>query len=138
MSDAVSLAPLVAAIQPYLTAAVTAAVGVVVPLAFAELKRLTGLQVDQANVAAIQAAAQTEAAKAVAAADDNLASAKIDVSSPIVGTAVSAIAARLPAEIVATGIQPKDIADLVVAGIGKLQAQMTSVPLAAPTTPKAS
>ena len=118
-------APIIAALQPYLTAAATAFVGGVITLAAAVYRKWTGIQIDAANLAAIKAAAETEAGKAVAAAADNLVNARIDVGSPIVTAASDAIARRLPELIKASGITTDDI-DLLIAGeIGKLQARMT-------------
>jgi hypothetical protein len=130
MSDTATTAaaaPIIAALQPYLTAAATAIVGGMITLAAAVYKKWTGIQIGAANLAAIKAAAETEAGKAVAAAADNLVNARIDVGSPIVTAASDAIARRLPDFIKASGITTDDIDHLVAGEIGKLQARMTAV-----------
>ncbi|HZZ63819.1 MAG TPA: hypothetical protein VFE63_22090 [Roseiarcus sp.] len=135
-ATAVAAAPFVAALQPYLTAAATAFVGGAVTLAAGAIRKWTGLRVSQANVDAIRAAAQDEAGKAVAAAADNLATAKIDVGSPIVSAAADAIAARLPDVLKSSGVSPGDLDHIIAGEIGRLQASMTAV--YPPATPKAS
>ena len=133
MSDtAVLAAPFVAALQPYFTAAATAIVGGAITLAAAAFHKWTGIQIDTASLAAIRAAAQDEAGKMVAAAEDNLATRKVDVGSPMVSTAADAIAERLPAELKASGIAPEDVEHMIAGAVGQLQARMTSVPPAVP------
>jgi hypothetical protein len=126
MSDTtIAAAPFVAALQPYLTAAATAIVGGAITLAAATFRKWTGVQVDAANLAAVRAAAEDEAGKAVAAAEDNLAARKIDVNSQVVAEAARAIANRLPEELKASGVNPGDLNHMIAGAIGQLQAQMT-------------
>jgi len=128
MTDtAVAAAPFVAALQPYLTALATALVGGAVTLFARAFSKWTGVQVDAANFAAIQAAAETEAGKAVAAAADNLATQRITVDSPTVKEAADAIAVRLPDLLKASGVTPDQIDHLIAGEIGRLQATMTKV-----------
>ena len=128
MTDtAVAAAPFVAALQPYLTALATALVGGAVTLFARAFSKSTGVQVDAANLAAIQAAAETEAGKAVAAAADNLATQRITVDSPTVKEAADAIAVRLPDLLKASGVTPDQIDHLIAGEIGRLQATMTKV-----------
>lgn len=126
-ATAVAAAPFVAAAQPYLTAAATAIVGASVTFAARAFSKWTGAQIDAGYVAAIKSAAETEAGKAVAAAADNLATAKIDVGSPSVCNAANAIAGRLPDVLKASGITPDALDHLIAGEIGKLQARMTAV-----------
>lgn len=127
MTDtALSAAPFVAALQPIAQAIVAAVVSGAITIGVALLSKWTGVTVRQSYVAALRRAAQDEAAKAVAAAADNLAKRQIDVRSPIVVSAAKAIANKLPAELKATGIGPEDVANMVAAEIGKLQASMTA------------
>jgi hypothetical protein len=129
MSDtAVAAAPFVAVLQPYLTAIATALVGGAITFGAAAVRKWTGYQIDAANLAAIKAAASTEAGKAVAAADSSFATAKIDVGSNVVQDAAEAIARRMPALIQAAGVSPDEIEHLVAGEIGKLQAAMVTVP----------
>jgi hypothetical protein len=135
MSDTtVTVAPFVAVLQPYLTAIATALVGGAITLGAAAVRKWTGYQIDATNLAAIKAAAETEAGKAVAAADSSFATAKIDVGSTVVQEAADAIARRMPAVIQAAAVSPEEIERLVAGEIGKLQAAMVTV---APEPPKA-
>ena len=139
MSDAataVAAAPFVALLQPYLTAAATAIVGGAITLGAAALRKWTGVQIDAASIAAIHAECATEAGKAIAAATDNLATAKIDVNSTLVAAATDAIAQRAPELLKAAGLTPDDLDHIITGEIGKLQARMTSVaPSPAPALP---
>jgi hypothetical protein len=123
--NTVAVAPFVAALQPYLTAAATAIVGGAITLAATTFRRWTGVQIDATNLAAVRAAAEDEAGKAVAAAEDNLATRNIDVSSQVVAEAARAIANRLPDELKASGVKPGDLNHMIAGAIGQLQAQMT-------------
>jgi hypothetical protein len=128
MSDTtVTAAPFVAVMQPYLTAIATALVSGAITLGAAAVRKWTGYQIDATNLAAIKAAAETEAGKAVAAADSSFATAKIEVGSKIVQDAADAIARRMPAVIQAAGISPAEVEQLVAGEIGKLQATMVAV-----------
>ncbi len=124
-NTAVAAAPFIAALQPYLTAAATAIVGGAITLAAAAFRNWTGVQVDAANLAAIRAAAQDEAGKMVASAEDNLATRKIDIGSPMVASAADSIAARLPDELKASGVTPDELDHWIAGEVGKLQARMT-------------
>ncbi|HEX9168114.1 MAG TPA: hypothetical protein VF886_04190 [Roseiarcus sp.] len=135
MSDtAIAAAPIVAAAQPYITAIVTSVVGLGVAGGASLLKRWTGIALQQSFIAEIEGAAETEAAKAVAAAADNLAKTQINVGSSIVKTAVQSIMASqtLKTAITETGMTPHRLASIVTGEIGKLQAQMTATAPAAP------
>jgi hypothetical protein len=122
----VAVAPFVAAVQPYLTAAATALVGGAITLAATAFRKFTGFQIDAANLSAIQAAAAIEAGKAVAAASDNLATARINVGSTIVVGAADSIACRMPEVLKAAGVTPDELEHLIAGEIGKLQASMTA------------
>lgn len=135
-ATAVAAAPFIAALQPYLTAAATAIVGGAITLAAAAFHKWTGVQVDAANLAAIRAAAQDEAGKMVAAAEDNLASRKIDVDSGMVKEATDSVASRLPEVLKASGVTPDELDHLIAGALGQLQARMTVAP--APPAPAAA
>ena len=116
---------LVADAEPY----VVALIGVVVTAAgaviSAEIKRYTGLAVDQAMLAKVERYIEDKAAQQVAAAADNLAHAEIDVKSPIVADIVTKIVAAIPVELNALGLTPIAVAHKVAAAFGRLQAGMT-------------
>jgi hypothetical protein len=136
MSDtAIAAAPIAAATQPYITAIVTSLVGVGVTYGLAALKRWTGIAIQQSMIDEIESAAETEAAKAVAAASDNLARTQINLGSSVVKTAVQSIIASqtFKTAIAETGMTPNRLASIIAGEIGKLQAQMTAAAPAAPS-----
>ena len=136
MSDtAIAAAPIVAAAQPYITAIVTSVVGLGVAYGASLFKRWTGIALQQSFTAEIESAAETEAAKAVAAASDNLAKTQINVGSSVVKTAVESIMASqtFKTAIAETGMTPNRLASIIAGEIGKLQAQMTAAAPAAPS-----
>ncbi len=139
-SASVSAAPLVADLEPYVSAAVAAVVGGLIALALALLRKLTGIVIQQAFVEQIERAAATEAGKAVAAAADNLANTQINVGSKLVADAANRImtSATLKSAIDETGMTPDRLAAIVAGEIGKLQAAMTAAPTASQVIPKAS
>jgi len=134
-NTAIAAAPIAAAAQPYITAIVTSLVGVGVTYGLAALKRWTGIAIQQSMIDEIESAAETEAAKAVAAASDNLAKTQINVGSSVVKTAVESIFASqtLKTAIAETGMTPNRLASIITGEIGKLQAQMTVAAPAAPS-----
>ncbi|HTR12266.1 MAG TPA: hypothetical protein VMI72_03175 [Roseiarcus sp.] len=124
-ATAIAAAPLVATLEPYIAAAVTALVGGAVTIAAHAFARWTGMQLEQAAVDKIAAAAETAAGKLVAEAGDNLATRPIRVGSPLVQSAVEDILARMPDVLKAAGVTPKAVEDMVHGAIGRLQASMT-------------
>ena len=136
-ATAVAAAPLIAALQPYIVAAVGAVVTYLTAQAVASFSRWTGAKVDATYATAIEAAAANEAGKLVAGAVGNLATAQIDVRNPSVAYAANTIIAAsnplLKKAVAATGLTPELAASLIVGQIGRLQATMTSaVPAAKP------
>jgi hypothetical protein len=132
-TTAVEAAPFVALAEPYFAAIASTAVPVLIGIAVNAFARWTGVKIDAAYQAKIEAAAATEAGKAVAAAADNLSSRQIDVGSKVVADAADKImdAPHLQEAIAATGATPERIAAIVAGEIGKLQATMTSTSPAA-------
>ena len=125
----VAATSLMADLQPYIIAIVgtlvTAAFGALVALA----KKYTGIAIDQATVAKVDALAEQLAAKEIAKASDNLATAQIDVKSPLVKALADQALAALPVELAKLGLGPDDVASKIAAAFGKLQASMTAVPV---------
>lgn len=122
-ATAIAAAPLVAALQPFLTAVATTLIGVAVPFACAKFAEWTGFAFQAAAIQRLTAEAQTEAGVAIAEAGDNLASRAIPVGHPIVVAAAARIVATLPTVMVAAGVTPASVARMVAGEIGKLQAQ---------------
>ena len=133
MSDvtAIAVAPLIDAVAPYIVAALGAAVTGFIGLAATAFTRWTGVKIDAAYLALVKAAAVNEAQKALANADASFATAQINVGSPIVKDAVSAILGsgdrNLTAALAATGATPGLVASFVAGAIGELQAKILSV-----------
>jgi hypothetical protein len=141
MSDpsmAVSAAPIVAVVAPYV---VQIAI-ILIPFVFAwlahEARRYAGVQIQQAALDKIDAWAEAEAGALVAAAADNLATREINVGSPIVAVIASRMAKALPEDLAAAGLSAADVATIIAGKIGKLQASMTSVAPAAAAPAKAA
>jgi hypothetical protein len=124
----VATSSLVAVAEPYVVALIGVVVTAVGAFISAEIKRYTGLAVDQAILAKVETYIEDKAAQEIAAAADNLAHAQIDVKSPIVADIVSKIVAAIPAELNAVGLSPTAVAHKVAAAFGRLQASMTAAP----------
>ena len=138
MSDtAIAASSLVADAQPYVVALIGVVVTAVGALISAEIKRYTGLAVDQAMLAKVERYIEDKAAQRVASAADNLAGARIDVHSPVVAEIVAKIVAAIPGELAAVGLTPIAVAHKLAAAFGRLQATMTAVsaPASAPNAP---
>ena len=120
-STAIAAAPLVAVLQPFLTAVATTLIGVAVPLACAKFAQWTGFAFQAAAVERLTAEAQTEAGAAIAEAGDNLSSRAIPVGHPIVVAAAARIVKTLPSVMAAAGVTPEGVARMVAGEIGKLQ-----------------
>jgi hypothetical protein len=130
MTDPVSTiaaGPIVVALRPVISAAVTAMVGVAITFGIALLKKWTGVTLQSAYVDALRQAAQTEAGILVAEAADNLSSRSISVTSPAVAAAAARIAAAMPEAVRSLGKTPEDLGRLVAGEIGKLQAHATAI-----------
>ena len=130
-STAIAVAPIVEALQPLVTAAVSAAVAGIIGGAIALYNswKWKGAAIDAAHAKVIEDAAANEASKIVAGADTaTFGNMKIDVGSPVVKLAVDNIvganSANLKAALAATGATPDRVASLVTGAIGKLQAQI--------------
>ena len=123
----IAAAPLAAALEPFIAAVVTAIIGAFVPLAYLAFHRWTGIVIQQAALDRLTAAAKTEAAALVLAAEDNFASQAIPVGSKIIAGAAAQVEASLPDVMSAAGVTPDGLARLVAGELGKLQASMTKV-----------
>jgi hypothetical protein len=126
-NNVIAASSLVADAQPYVVALIGVVLTAVGALISTEIKRYTGLAVDQALLVKIERYIDDKAAQQIAAAADNLGHAQIDVKSPIVAEIVAKIVAAIPAELDAVGLTPTAVAHKVVAAFGRLQASMTSV-----------
>jgi len=129
ITNAIAAAPIVTALQPYITAVVGSAITALIGVAVAAFTKWTGVEVSAAYTEAIERAAATEAGKLIAGAADNLSNTSIPVGSPLVAEAVERIltADHLQKPIAATGMTPDRLASIVAGEIGKLQAQTPTV-----------
>jgi hypothetical protein len=133
-ATAVSAAPLVAFVQPYISAVVTALIGGAVTYGGYVFHKLTGSVLDDSAETAIRKWASSEAGALVAEAADNLSSRSIPVGSAMIAAAVTRLEAVLPDEVKWLGFTPDHLATIVAGEIGKLQAQATAVPVSPSTT----
>jgi len=124
----IAASSLVADAEPYLVALIGVVVTAVGAVISAEVRRYTGLAVDQALLAKVERYIEDKAAQQVASAADNLAHAEIDVESPLVADIVAKIVAAIPVELNAVGMSPTAVAHKVAAAFGRLQAGMTAAP----------
>ena len=127
-STLIAASALVADTEPYVVAFIGVVVTAVGAILAAEVKRYTGLAVDQALLAKVERYIEDQAAQAVAAEADNLANRQIEVKSAIVAEIGAKIAAAIPAELDAVGLTPAAVAHKVAAAFGRLQASMTAIP----------
>lgn len=126
-ATAVSATLFVAVVAPFVATLGAAAIRWALKDAVAEVKKLTGIQIQQAAVDKIDSMAESGAGAAIAAAEGNLASVAIPVGSPIVKKIVEDILKDAPAELAAAGLSPDDVVAKVHGEIGKLQAKATVV-----------
>jgi hypothetical protein len=131
-ASSIALSPIVEALRPMLSAAVTTIVGAAVAFGVALLKRWTGVTLQAAHVDSLRQAAQTEAGILVAEAADNLSSRSISVTSPAIAAAAARIATAMPEAMKAVGKNPQDLGRLVAGEIGKLQAHATTISVPTP------
>lgn len=122
----ISAQPYVDIIQPYLIAAVTAAVPIVLGWAAYLFQKWTGMKIDVANQDKLTKAAQNEAGKIIAAAGAEVATKSFTTNSPAIAAAANTIlsAPKLQEAITATGMTPELMASKVTGELGALQAQM--------------
>jgi hypothetical protein len=125
-STVIAASSLVADAEPYVVALVGVVVTAVGAFLSSEIRRYTGLAVDQAILAKVEKYIEDKAAQQIAAAADNLARAEIDVKSPIVADIVAKIVAAIPSELDAAGLTPTAVAHKLAAAFGRLQAGMTA------------
>ena len=137
-ASSIALGPIVEALRPMLSAAVTTIVGAAVTFGVALLKRWTGVTLQAAHVDSLRQAAQTEAGILVAEAADNLSSRSISVTSPAIAAAAARIATAMPEAVKAVGKNPQDLGRLVAGEIGKLQAHATTISVPTPMSRRGS
>lgn len=118
--------------QPYIVALASVAISAASAVAVALLKKYTGIALAQALTDKVDAYLADLAAKEVAAAADNLATAKINVGSEMVQDLTTKALRDLPGELGKLGLAPSDVASKLTAEFGRLQASMTAVPVPTP------
>jgi hypothetical protein len=144
MADASTLAPYIDAIKPVIDQILPYAIAGLVAYAVRILDKVAAKYFDKATadqIAAaaqamsgkITAAAQTQAGILVAKAEDNLAGKSITAHDAQVLDAAAFVVKILKPELDASGLSLDDMAHLIAAEIGKLQAQAPTVVTPAPT-----
>jgi hypothetical protein len=123
----IALSPIIQILAPVALAIVSGAVTLGIKEGVSLISKWTGRQLDDANVTAVRAFANDQAAKAVAASLTNLAGESIDVGSPQVTEGIKAAEALIPVLMKDAGITSQGIADMITAEIGRLQAQAPPV-----------
>ena len=118
-STAIELAPWVALVQPYLIAAVTAAVPVLLGIAVNKFTQWTNIKIDNETRDRFTKAAQTEAGAIFAKGGAEIATKSIDVKSAEVASAANAIAQNLPKLVAATGMTTERLSTIVAGEVGK-------------------
>jgi len=126
-NTAIAAAPIVAALSPLVNAAVSGLVIGIGGLLFALVARLTGLAFAPDYQARLEKAADAEVQAAIAAAENNLASGKFDVGSPVVARIAQALVDAAPAIVARLGLGPDEIKREVVRAIGRAQTRMTAI-----------
>lgn len=128
-SAAIAVSPLVTYLAPIISTLALALVGVAVRAAVAELRKLTGIQFKQAAIDDITARSEAGVGAAIAAAADNLATAKITVGNPIVSSIVRDVINDAPVVLDHAGFDSSNVTQIVLGAFGRMQASMTSVPV---------
>ena len=126
-STAVSAAPLVADLQPYINALASVVVPVLVGIGIAYFRKITGLQIQQAAADKLDAIIEDKVGGAVATAADNLATKSIPLGSSLVASIAQEVVAEAPGVLATAGVTPASVAGMVHGQIGLWQARMTSV-----------
>ena len=127
-STTIELAPWVAFVQPYLTAAITVAVPILLTFALNKFTQWTNIKIDNETRDRFTKAAQTEAGAIFARGGAEIATKSIDVKSAEVANAANAIAQNLPQLVAATGMTTDRLSTIVAGEVGKLQATAQSAP----------
>lgn len=123
-SQAVSAAPFIAIVSPFINAAVTALVGVGVTWFAVQVNRWTGHAMADADQAKLRQAAQDAAGVIFAGAEAGISATSINVGDPRVASAAKKIVATIPAALAVTGApDPDAVAHMITAELGKMQAQ---------------
>ena len=131
---AIAASAIVADVAPYIAVVAGAVVPGLVAMGLAELRKLTGLKVQQAAVQRLDAMIEDEVGALVAAASDNLATTSIPLGSPIVAAIANRIIAAAPHVLSKAEVDPASVAQMAVGEIGKWQANMTSVAPVGPSS----
>jgi hypothetical protein len=121
-STAVSAAPFVDILQPYITVIVTAVVGALVSLVAAAARKYLNISIDQSLVDIAKAEAEKQAGILIAKSSTNLATQVIDSHSPAVAQAANWAANEIPKVLSDAKITPDDFAHMIAGEVGKMTA----------------
>jgi hypothetical protein len=131
-STAVSLAPVVDALQPYVTVAVTTIIGIAITYAMALLRQYANIHFNQSFVDAMTAEADKQASILVAKASDNLANQSVNAHTPVIAEAANYVAKNMPTILKNAGASTDDFAHTIAAAIGNKQIIMAAGTTAVP------
>lgn len=131
--NGIPLKPWVEFVQPYLTAAATVLVPILIAALAQRLSLWLGVSMNATQVDRLKSAAATEAGAIIAQASDNLSAHVIHTSDPRIVAAATAIVNKLPDTAAAVGATPDALARMVQGEIGKLQAAQPPSPPAGAT-----
>ena len=131
MTDTIPAGALVADAAPYIVAVAGVVVPTLVGLALNELRRLTGLKIQQGAADKLDSLIEDKIGGLVAADARNLATATITIDHPMVAGIANAIIAEAPDALAAAGVTPAAVAGMAHGEIGRWQAGMTRVAPAA-------
>ena len=133
MSDTtIAAASILADLQPVVSVVIGAVIAAAVAGALALGNKFLGLKISADDQAQVDKYLTELAQRGVAAAEGNLATAQINVGSPIVAKLVNEALDNGPAVLAKFGLSQDVIAHKITAAIGALQAKMTTVAPAAP------
>ena len=134
MTDAnsIPLAPIVAILDPYIQAVVTALVGLAVTYFIALVHRWQGKAMANADQAKLRQAAKDAAGIVIANAEAGISNVSIHSNDPRIAAAASKVIAMAPGVAAITGFTADAFSHLITAEVGRLQAQ-AQAPIPAPT-----
>jgi hypothetical protein len=125
MSNEIDITGIAVAVAPLAKAAISALFLSLGTWALAIWSKVTKQQISDKALADLRSHAEDAAASLVSAAEDNLATKSITITSPGVRTAVQAIVSNFPDILQKTGMTEGHVAVLVTGAVGRLQASMT-------------
>ena len=126
----VSVLPWYQLAEPYILAAFSAVLSILLGWLVLLIQKKTGLQIDQHARDIVQQAAVNAAGRVLASQEGNIATLKFDVHSPAIAAEVPKLQQSVGASLNKLGITPQRTAELITGKVGQLQAAATVTPVA--------